>query len=115
MIRLDSAKMKNAIARAKTVRPRVTRTGDRSYTVTSSDRTRHYTVNFAVTNGHKLAECDCKAGQAGMICLHVAAAAAVNIAVHSNYSRPSSSPKDSADGIPIKRPGSAVTIEGWTV
>jgi uncharacterized Zn finger protein len=115
MIKLESAKMKNAIARAKAVRPRVTRLAERSYRVTSSNGKDFYTVRFAVANGHKLAECDCKAGQAGQLCYHVAAAAAVNIALHSVYSKPSEKPKAQADGILIKRQGAAVIIDGWMV
>ncbi len=85
MIRLESDKMQKAIERAKQVRPRVRRLAERSYSVTGS-RGDLYTVNFAVVNGMKLAECSCPA--TGM-CFHISAAASINIAVHSCYSKPS--------------------------
>lgn len=83
MIKLERNKMTNAIKRARTIRPFVKWLGGRQYTVTSSDRQSTYQVRFAVANGAKLAECNCKAGEAGMVCYHVAAAAAVNIAIAS--------------------------------
>lgn len=84
MIKLERGdKMNKAIERAKAVRPFVKWLGERTYTVTSRDGQRVYTVRFVVANGHKLAECNCQAGEAGMLCYHVAAAAAVNIAVAS--------------------------------
>lgn len=72
--------MNRAIARAKNERPKVkpVDVAKRVYTVTGSKGDK-YTVRFAVSNGKKFASCDCKGGQAGMICKHVAAAAAVNI------------------------------------
>jgi len=83
MIKLELPKMTNAIARAKKIRPFVRWTGGRNFTVTSSDRSGSYSVRFAVVNGLKLASCTCKAGQANQLCYHVAAAAAVNIAIQS--------------------------------
>ncbi len=84
MIKLENNdKMRKAIARAKAVHPRVKWLGERTYTVSSSDGQRLYTVRFVVANGHKLAECNCAAGQSEQLCYHVAAAASVNIAVAS--------------------------------
>jgi len=73
--------MTKAIERAKAARPRVRviNADERTYSVTGS-KGDAYTVRFALANGHKLAECDCPAR--GM-CYHIAAAASVNIAVHS--------------------------------
>jgi uncharacterized Zn finger protein len=72
--------MNRAIARAKHERPKVkpVSVSERVYTVTGS-KGDTYTVRFAVSGNKKLASCDCKGGQAGMVCKHVAAAAAVNI------------------------------------
>ena len=75
--------MANAIAHAKQVHPRVKWLGGRRYAVSNSNGQRVYAVSFAVLNGVKLGECECKAGQAGMMCFHLAAAAAVNIAIQS--------------------------------
>jgi hypothetical protein len=84
MIKLENNdKMTKAIERAKAAHPRVKWLGERAYTVSSSDGQRLYTVRFEVTSGNKFAACNCKAGQAGMLCYHVAAAASVNIAVAS--------------------------------
>lgn len=82
MIKITSETMQKAIARAKVLRPRVRMTGERTYSVSGSQGGT-YTVRFAVANGMKLAECSCKAGEAGMVCRHVVAAAALNIAVMS--------------------------------
>lgn len=76
--------MQRAINRAKQCHPKVTvlDVATRAYRVTNSKRDGFYTVRFAVSAGKKLAACDCKAGQSGMICFHAAAAAAVNIGLH---------------------------------
>lgn len=78
MIKLETSKMIKAIERAKAVRPRVTviSADARVYSVTGS-KGDAYTVRFAVANGLKLAECDCKAGKSDQMCFHVAAAARV--------------------------------------
>lgn len=93
MIKLEPATMTKAIARAKAVRPRVRviSADARTYSVTGS-KGDAYTVRFAVANGLKLAECDCRAGKAGMMCFHVAAAASVNIAVQSMRKQGASAP-----------------------
>ena len=84
MIKLEAEKMANAIARARQVHPRVKWLGGRRYLVSSSKgQKKIYTVSFAVVDGAKLGECECRAGQAGMMCFHLAAAAAVNIAIQS--------------------------------
>jgi hypothetical protein len=116
MIKLEPSKMKKAIERAKAIHPRVTRLAERSYRVTSSNGQDSYTVHFKVVGGHKLAECDCKAGRAGMICFHVAAAGAINIALHSRYSRPSkpaTAPRAKMEGILIKTRPAGFQLDGW--
>src|SRR5262249_6639484 len=84
MINLEPNKMQRAIERAKAVRPRVSviSADERTYSVTGSKGSA-YTVKFVVVKGLKLAECNCKAGQAGMMCFHVAAAAQVNVMTQS--------------------------------
>jgi hypothetical protein len=79
MIKLEASKMTKAIEKAKAIHPRVSCIGERTYKVTSSDGKGSYTVRFVVSNGLKLAECDCKAGKVSQVCFHVAAASAVNI------------------------------------
>src|SRR5262249_25769182 len=93
MIKLESRTMTKAIARAKAVRPRVrvVSADERVYSVTGS-KGDAYTVKFVVVNGLKLAECDCLAGQREQLCYHIAAAAAVNIAVQSMRRQGTQSP-----------------------
>jgi hypothetical protein len=85
MIKLEANKMAKAVERAKAIHPRVKMIGERRFLVWR--RERHvesaYTVRFVVANGNKLAECNCKAGQAEMLCYHVAAAAQVNVMMQS--------------------------------
>jgi hypothetical protein len=82
VIKLESHTMQSAIARAKAAHPRVKYAGERTYTVISSNGN-NYTVRFAVANGNRLGECDCEAGKRSKVCYHLAAAAALNIAVQS--------------------------------
>lgn len=86
MINLETAKLTNAINRAKQIRPRVRMTAERTYSVTGS-RGANYTVFFAVgkdAQGRpvRMGECTCEAGRNAMPCFHLAAAAALNIAIH---------------------------------
>jgi uncharacterized Zn finger protein len=99
MIKLESKSMTSAIETAKTVRPRVRCTGDRQYAVTGR-RGDIYTVTFKVINGMKLGSCTCPAR--GM-CYHLASAAALNIAPHSQYSRPSESLRAPAVSASVER------------
>ena len=85
MIKLERSKMTNAINKAKQLRPRVRMIGERTYSVSGS-RGNTYTVFFSVAkdaqgNAVRLGECTCPAGHEGMVCYHLVAAAAVNIAV----------------------------------
>lgn len=105
MIKLErNDAMTRAIARAKQVRPFVKWLGGRTYSATSRDGQRVYTVRFEVRNGHKLGECNCKAGVKGQLCYHIAAAAAVNIAIASMH-RHNASPSIPAS--PTEQPSSA--------
>ena len=73
MIRITSESMRRAIARAKVMRPHVRMVGERVYE-DSGSKSATYTVTFAVANGMKLASCSCPAGEAEMICYHMAGA-----------------------------------------
>lgn len=81
MIALTTDKLQNAIARAKQLRPTVRFLGERHFVVCSSRNRNEYEVRFAVVNGVKQGQCSCRAGQEGMPCYHLAAAASVNIGV----------------------------------
>jgi hypothetical protein len=79
MIELTRDKMTNAIARAKQIHPFVMVLGERQFAIESNSTLETYQIRFFVNGRRKLATCTCKAGKAGMVCYHVAAAAAVNI------------------------------------
>jgi hypothetical protein len=119
MIKLETNKMQKAIERAKAIRPRVRWNGGREFTVTGS-KGDSYKVRFAVAGGHKLGECDCKAGKAGQMCFHLAAAASLNIAIQSMRV---SSPIPAPAPVPARKPadwmgkrsGNAMVIDGWAV
>lgn len=73
-----------AIERAKKVKPFVRVRGWRWYEVTSSDGTKVYTVHFWESingSGRILGECNCKGGEHGFICYHLAGAVAVHLAM----------------------------------
>jgi len=80
MLKLEPAKMQKAIQRAKAehLKVKVLNVTERTYSVTGS-KGDVYTVRFIVANGHKLGECNCKGGQAGLYCKHLAAGAQANI------------------------------------
>lgn len=79
MIQITKENTERAIARCKELKPKVRFVEDRVFNVSSANNTNIYTVKFAVANGKKLAECQCKAAERGLVCYHIAAAAAVNI------------------------------------
>lgn len=92
MIKLTNETLKNAIARARTLRPlvKVLSVAHRLYAVESKTHAGTvYHVRFDVQKGEKLAECrnsngqPCPANKHGLVCYHVSAAAAVNIACQS--------------------------------
>jgi uncharacterized Zn finger protein len=116
MLKLETKSMTTAIATAKTVRPRVRCTGERTYAVTGR-RGDIYTVTFKVVNGMKLGSCTCPAHG---YCYHLAAAASLNIALHSNYSRPTETVAPVAVSHPnanilVKPQPKEFRVEGWLI
>lgn len=86
MLTLTKETLANAIKRAKKIRPSVKWLGGRSFTVSGSTGNT-YNVHFAVARDAQgkqvcLGVCDCEAGKNEMACFHLAAASAVNIAIH---------------------------------
>jgi hypothetical protein len=83
LIELKSVgQMARAIERARKLRPFVRVRGFRWYEVASADGTRTYTLHFYRTpEGRRLADCTCKGHEAGYVCWHVAAAAAVHTGI----------------------------------
>lgn len=84
MIELKSrAQMSKAIKRAYQLKPFIRVRGFRWYEVKSSNGENIYTVHFYKSGRQRLGECNCKAGERGLICYHMAGAAAVHIGIAS--------------------------------
>ena len=82
MIELKSKEqMERAIKRARQLRPFVRVRGFRWYEVKSSTNDAVYTVHFYKNGRQRLGECNCKAGERGLVCYHLAGAAAVHMAI----------------------------------
>jgi hypothetical protein len=85
MIELRSREQfKRAVERARLLKPFVRVRGFRWYEVESSNGRDVYTVHFYESmNGseHILGECNCKGGENGFICYHMAGAVAVHLAM----------------------------------
>ncbi len=84
MIELKSKEqMAKAIKRARQLKPFVRVRGFRWYEVKSSNGEDVYTIHFYKRGRQKLGECNCKAGERGFICYHMAASVAVHIGIAS--------------------------------
>ena len=83
MIELRSVEqLERAIARAKAGRLYVQRTNlYRQYRVTNRETGAQYYVNFFVRNGKRYGACECKGGQQGYACKHLAAAAGLHVMI----------------------------------
>jgi hypothetical protein len=79
MIELTRENTTRAVERCRRLKPKVRFVQDRVFTVQSANNANVYTVRFDVRNGKKLAQCECAAAEKGLICYHVAGAAAANI------------------------------------
>lgn len=71
--------MARAIDRARKLKPFVRVRGFRWYEVRSSKGDAIYTIHFYKQGGQRYGECNCKGGEQGYICYHLAGAAAVHI------------------------------------
>ena len=80
MIKLETKKMQNAIAKAKAVHPKVVRVDAGEYKVQGHENT--YVVTLGKANGLYLGECTCPART---VCYHIAAACSLHIAIKSGY------------------------------
>lgn len=84
MIELKSKEqMAKAIKRSYQLKPFVRVRGFRWYEVKSSNGENIYTVHFYKNGCQRLGECNCTAGERGLICYHMAASAAVHIGIAS--------------------------------
>lgn len=78
MIELTTENTKNAVERCKELKPKVRLVENRVYEVSSSRNQNIYTVRFDVQNGQRLAQCNCKASERGLVCYHIIGAATAN-------------------------------------
>src|SRR5262245_8375482 len=94
MLKLETAKMQNAIEKAKATHPKVKRISDEFqytfYGVSGSKPGTGYIVRLGKANGLYLGECNCKATG---ICYHIAAACALHIGIKRGYSKESPAPR----------------------
>lgn len=82
MIQLVSTEqMSKAIERAKAGRLFVRFVQFRQFRVENRANGRTYNVNFFVRDGRRFGHCDCKGGERGLACKHLAAAAAVQTGI----------------------------------
>lgn len=79
MIVLTAENTARAVARCRELKPKVRFVCDRVYNVQSSNNKNVYTVRFDVRGNQKLGVCQCQAAERGLVCYHIAAAAAANI------------------------------------
>ena len=82
MIELKSAtQLGKAIQRAKAGRLFVRFVQYRQFKVENRQTGATYNVNFFVRDGRRFGHCDCEGGERGLVCKHLAAAAAVQTGV----------------------------------
>ena len=79
MIKLTNENTKNAVAKCRQLKPRVTFIKDRFFAVYSSNNANVYHVSFDVRCGEKFGQCECKAAEKGLVCYHIVAGATANI------------------------------------
>jgi hypothetical protein len=79
MIKLTTENTAKAIERCKQLKPKVRFIADRVFSVQSANNGNSYTVRLDVQNGDKLAQCECKASERGLVCYHIIAGATANI------------------------------------
>ncbi len=73
--------MARAIERSRKLKPFVKVIGFRWYEVRSSDGKQTYTIHFYERESRMLGECNCKGGELGFICYHLAGAAAIHVGI----------------------------------
>jgi uncharacterized Zn finger protein len=82
MIELKStAQLSKAIDRAKASKLLVRFVQFRQFRVENRANGKSYNVNFFVRAGKRFGHCDCKGGERGLACKHLAAAAAVQTGI----------------------------------
>jgi hypothetical protein len=82
MIQLNSTEqLSRAIERAKAGSLFVRFVQFRQFRVENRQTGATYNVNFFVREGRRFGHCDCKGGERGLVCKHLAAAAAVQTGI----------------------------------
>lgn len=76
----EKSQLERAIAKAKTIRPKVAFVAFGHYQVSGSKG--YYTVICKKSdNGYKTVECKCKGGESGLVCYHAVAALSLHIGI----------------------------------
>jgi hypothetical protein len=113
MVEIKSGeKMDKAIQRAKDANLLVQVADFREYKVTNRETGAVYEVNFYVSAGRKFGDCQCRAGQCGQLCKHVAAALGWHV-VRAAEIAASSSPALSIENAPMIRPAQTQPQQKW--
>ena len=82
MIELKSAEqLSKAVARAKACSLFVRYIQFRQFRLENRTNGHSYNVNFYVRAGRRFGHCDCKGGERGLVCKHLAAAAAIQTGI----------------------------------
>lgn len=82
MIQIRSAaQLGKAIERARAGKLFVRFVQFRQFRVENRENGCTYNVNFFVRDGKRFGHCDCKGGERGLACKHLAAAAAVQVSI----------------------------------
>lgn len=95
MIKLSTDKLANAIKTAKQLHPKVVFEGERRFKLVSPRSGNTYSIKFEKRGSERYGECNCKAGQRGIACYHLASAALVNVMVQSMRTAKNESPRPS--------------------
>jgi hypothetical protein len=75
----DKTQLENAIAKAKTIRPRVEFDHFGRYRVSGSKGGFYTVICKKSDNGYKLVDCTCKGGEKGLVCYHAVSALSLHI------------------------------------
>ena len=78
---LSTEQLDKAIGRAKAGNLFVRFVQFRQFRVENRQTGATYNVNFFVRDGRRFGHCDCKGGERGLVCKHLAAAAAVQTGI----------------------------------
>jgi uncharacterized Zn finger protein len=114
-IPLTRESMRKAIARSRSKRPhvKILNIETRTYSVTSSRGAERYTCQLGHAQGRLLGRCECPAGERGVVCYHLAAAAGVATGIKKMRQLAEEKAMDERHG--IRREGRRAFINGLEI